>query len=679
MFGFSPFASKPFGDAEVVSFSQLFHRNTQTNGITSGGVACYDLLTTAGASVDTAVVTATASGTDIQFTKTAGGAVLVFASGRVPAAGWTITAANLAVWALQNVDTVNAGLRVRFYKWSSGTETLIGGGPFDDGVELTTAAALYEWLADVTDTALVEDERLLVKYYLTNVGTMGAGTATLRFNGALGGTAPTFRSSSTVTAVSGSLSFPQPTGATTGDFVLFSWTCYAPGTVTYPSTMVGTTQNNQSGPDGEDTGFAGRFLDGTESWPFVVTFSGGADRTGIAVAFQNVNTDTPFDVTPTYTESQASKTTPISTSCTGITPSAKSCLVWLANTDQTIAADRWSYSTPSGFTMREDVHSINWAHLALATQENWSGGATGSITATATRDSGTGNAGWAGYVIALRASQDDSYINVYPNVTFKAEGGGGAYTLTCNAGSYSLSGQSATLLKTKLITANAGAYTYSGVSAGLARNRVLTAQAGSYAFAGQSAGLLKTKLITASAGSYTYTGVNAGLLKTKLLNANAGAYSFAGQDAVLTKTTAGAYTLTCLAGSYTLNGQSATLTYSGSASTIPAGGGKSKGGKKRTIIIEVDGKDYRMDEGYVSTFLANLEQKVVEQPVSRKKAKFVRKAPVIVVKSAPVEYIARAQQEVDRTSEKIDALFNIALIRYAQELDDEDAILMLIG
>lgn len=213
-----------------------------------------------------------------------------------------------------------------------------------------------------------------------------------------------FRSSSTATAASGSLSYPQPAGAAVGDFVLFAWTCFGAGTVGYASTMVGTTQNNQSGPDGEDTGFAGRILDGTETWPFIVTFSGGADRTGICVAFQNVDTGTPFDVTSSYTESQASNTTPISTSCSGISPSANSCLVWLANTDQTVAADRWSYSTPSGFTMREDVHSINWAHLALATQENFAGGFTGSVTATATRDSGTGNAGWAGYVIALRSN-----------------------------------------------------------------------------------------------------------------------------------------------------------------------------------------------------------------------------------------------------------------------------------
>lgn len=214
---------------------------------------------------------------------------------------------------------------------------------------------------------------------------------------------PKFRSSSTVSAASGNLSYPKPSGAVTGDFVLFAWTCFGPGTVTYASTMTGTTQNNQSGPDGEDTGFAGRILDGTETWPFVITFSAGADRTGICAAFQFVNTATPFDVTPSYTESQASNTTPISTSCTGITASANSCLVWLANTDQTIAADRWSYSTPSGFTMRNDVFDINWAHLALATQENWAGGATGSIAATATRDSGTGNAGWAGYVISLKS------------------------------------------------------------------------------------------------------------------------------------------------------------------------------------------------------------------------------------------------------------------------------------
>lgn len=167
---------------------KLYLRNTTTNGISIGGVACYDLLTTAGASADTAVVNTTASGTEIQFTKTAGGSVAAFITGRVPSGGWTITSSDVALWLQESAATVNAGLRYRLFKYSGGTETELGGSPFDAGTEFNTGSTLTTLVGNVTDTALEENDRLLLRVYAVNIGTMGAGTATLGFNGAVGGT-----------------------------------------------------------------------------------------------------------------------------------------------------------------------------------------------------------------------------------------------------------------------------------------------------------------------------------------------------------------------------------------------------------------------------------------------------------------------------------------------------------
>lgn len=504
-------------DSTSSSILKLYLRNTTANGVSIGGIPCYDLLTTAGTAPDTAVVNTTAAGTEIQFTKTAGGSVAAFITGRVPAGGWTITSSDVALWLKESAATVNAGLRFRLFKYSGGTETELGGSPFDKGTEFNTANTLEALLGNVTDTALAEDDRLLLRIYAVNVGTMAVGTATLNFNGTSGGTAPVFRSSSTVTAASGSLSYPQPAGAAVGDFVLFAWTCFGPGTVGYASTMVGTTQNNQSGPDGEDTGFAGRILDGTETWPFVVTFSGGADRTGICAAFQYVDTDNPFDTTATYTEAQGSIPTPVTTASSGITASPKSTLVWIANTDQTVAADRWSYSTPSGFTMREDVHTVNWAHLALATQENFAGGFTGSVTATATRDSGTGNAGWAGYVIALRAIQAESYINVSPIAEFKAEGGGVTGTgassqaqTSSASGSHTVAAVTGTATSSQAQTSAAtGAHAPAAVTGTATTSQAQTSAAsGSHTIAAVTGSATSSQAQTSSAsGSHTIAAV----------------------------------------------------------------------------------------------------------------------------------------------------------------------------
>lgn len=71
-------------------------------------------------------------------------------------------------------------------------------------------------------------------------------------------------------------------------------------------------------------------------------------------------------------------------------------------------------------------------------------------------------------------------------------GGPTAYTLTCDAGSFTLSGQDATLTKTSILVADAGSFSLTGQDATLALGRVLTAEAGSYALTGQDAGLTLT-------------------------------------------------------------------------------------------------------------------------------------------------------------------------------------------
>jgi hypothetical protein len=100
----------------------------------------------------------------------------------------------------------------------------------------------------------------------------------------------------------------------------------------------------------------------------------------------------------------------------------------------------------------------------------------------------------------------------------------GAYTLSCDAGAFTIAGQDATLLKSKVLAADAGAYS----------------------LAGQDATLVYTPV----AGAYTLT-------------CDAGSYSLAGQDAAFVYTPLNQYTLTAEAGAYSIGGQAATFAYSG--------------------------------------------------------------------------------------------------------------------
>ena len=174
--------------------SKLFLRNTQDASpnvdlAVIGVDTVYDMLKdTPGAAADTAVVNTVASGTEILLTKTAGGSTIGWVTGRVPVGGFTLTTTDISAWWKESNMNANAGGRFRVYRYTPGapaTLTELGGGPFNDGVEFSTADAEMLWAGNVTDQAFVEDERIVLKQFITNVGTMGGGfTCTHTFNSA---------------------------------------------------------------------------------------------------------------------------------------------------------------------------------------------------------------------------------------------------------------------------------------------------------------------------------------------------------------------------------------------------------------------------------------------------------------------------------------------------------------
>jgi hypothetical protein len=148
----------------------------------------FDLSTSLGDGLQSATTATTASGTDIPWTGSTGnGENVLWVSGRVPAGGFTLTSVNIDMWALESSMNANAAPRIRIYKLSTDLVlTELGGGTFDNGVEFGTAAALHSWTANVTDTAFSENERVLIRFYVTNAPTlvMGGGfTCQISYNG----------------------------------------------------------------------------------------------------------------------------------------------------------------------------------------------------------------------------------------------------------------------------------------------------------------------------------------------------------------------------------------------------------------------------------------------------------------------------------------------------------------
>lgn len=141
--------------------------------------------------------------------------------------------------------------------------------------------------------------------------------------------------------------------------------------------------------------------------------------------------------------------------------------------------------------------------------------------------------------------------------------GGGGYTLTADAGVFTLTGTSVTLTAQRKVTAGAESYALTGNAAGLTVQRKLMAEAGAYMLTGAVAGLTAQRKLVAGGGAYTLTGNDATLTYTPVsgvtytLTAEAGSYTLTGNTTVLQVSRK----LTAEAAAYILTGNAVTLTY----------------------------------------------------------------------------------------------------------------------
>lgn len=140
-------------------------------------------------------------------------------------------------------------------------------------------------------------------------------------------------------------------------------------------------------------------------------------------------------------------------------------------------------------------------------------------------------------------------------------------TLTADAGSYALTGTSASIIHKWVVSAGAGSYALTGTSATLRKNLPLVADAGSYALTGSNASILHKWIVTAGAGSYALTGTDATLNVGKRLTALGGSYSVSGTSASVLH----AWKLFATdVGSYALTGTSATIAPSSPSPSLVA-------------------------------------------------------------------------------------------------------------
>ena len=114
-----------------------------------------------------------------------------------------------------------------------------------------------------------------------------------------------------------------------------------------------------------------------------------------------------------------------------------------------------------------------------------------------------------------------------PQATEEAD----SFTLQCDAGTFSVDGQTASLPVSRTVVSDAGTFTLSGQTAGLLWQPVVSALDGSFTLSGQTASLLWARTEACAAGGFALTGQTAGLLVNYPLAAAHALYSVDGQNA----------------------------------------------------------------------------------------------------------------------------------------------------
>lgn len=228
---------------------------------------------------------------------------------------------------------------------------------------------------------------------------------------------------------------------------------------------------------------------------------------------------------------------------------------------------------PGAMVNRISAGSESAGHDTNATVTTW---ASTNVTVNA-------SSAYRSWVVELR---DNSYVLPVDKGTFTLTGNAatlakgvkltadkGTFTVTGNAatllqshkaivdaGTFTLTGNDVTLTKgggvnNPVLTVDTGTYVVTSNGATLTKGYLLTVDKGTFTLTGQPATLSRTYNLPVDKGTYTLTGNDATLNKGSRLLADAGAYAVTGNDAILLRT----YRLTTDAGAYVVTGNDAAL------------------------------------------------------------------------------------------------------------------------
>ena len=237
----------------------------------------------------------------------------------------------------------------------------------------------------------------------------------------------------------------------------------------------------------------------------------------------------------------------------------------------------------------------------------------------------------------------------------------GLLVLNCANGSYSITGGDVSFVYNQVIQGEAGSYALTGNDATLDYDQLLNCGAGSFTITGNDCTFIYDQTIYAGAFSFIWSGQQAGTVKGSVINAQTGAYALTGGSASFVYN----HVLTCSAGVYSYSGKNAILNYSPQIVEIVSKGGLPKEKKRlqkekrrREELEAIVKREFDILDGTYQPEVVEVVKQVIQPKIQQIEL---------------TEYqIAIAQVNALLLQAKIQAA------EYESELDDEEALLMLL-
>lgn len=251
-----------------------------------------------------------------------------------------------------------------------------------------------------------------------------------------------------------------------------------------------------------------------------------ATTSGVAYSiyvFRGINTTSPHDVTVVTTGggntgiANAAAITPVSSGA------------WIVAFAGAAVAAGAVFTNPAGMSTTTNhfrtatiTTTTNDANIGTALYTAWASGVYDPAAFGGSTSTNTGS--WSAVTIALKPFVPTNY------------------PLTCNSGSYSVTGSSVTVSKDRYLVTSSGSYSLTGSSVTITKgsalnNYLLSCTSGSYTLTGNNLSVNKQRSLTSNAGSFTITGSTATITYTHVANnysliANSGNYNVTGNSLI---------------------------------------------------------------------------------------------------------------------------------------------------